>query len=113
MTSGGDGTDSNPKDLLNIRIMDQGIGLKDEKRAFGFAQTASRERWDRLEEQQSYAAVRQPLGSLGVGLPLSKLMMRVFGGDLVLSNRERRGDMDSGCTATLKINYDDTYQAKN
>ena len=40
-------------------------------------------------------------------------MMRVFGGDLSLSNHERGKDFDSGCTATLLINYDDTYTAEN
>mmetsp|Transcript_21149 Transcript_21149/g.38814 ORF Transcript_21149/g.38814 Transcript_21149/m.38814 type:complete len:404 (-) Transcript_21149:91-1302(-) len=99
--------------FLSIEIMDQGTGLKDKERAFGFAQTASQKRWDRLQEQQSYAAVRQPLGSLGVGLPLSRLMLRAFGGDLVVSNHEEGRDIDSGCTATLRINYDDTYTAKN
>ena len=100
-------------DTLKIQIIDQGTGLKDKAKAFGFAQSSSQKRWERLQEQQSYAAVRQPLGSLGVGLPLSALMMRVFGGDLSLSNHERGNDFGSGCTATLLINYDDTYTAEN
>lgn len=100
-------------DFLSIRILDQGVGLRDPEQAFGFARTSSPAKWDRLEEQQSYAAVRPPLGSLGVGLPLSRLMMRVFGGDLVVANRDRGRDVDSGCTATLRISYDDTYQAAN
>lgn len=97
---------------LKIRIMDQGIGIKNKEEAFHFAQSSSQKRWDRLDEQQSYAAVRQPLGSLGVGLTISRLMMRVFGGDLHVSNEKQSG-IDSGCTATLIINCDDTCIAKN
>mmetsp|Transcript_17694 Transcript_17694/g.38227 ORF Transcript_17694/g.38227 Transcript_17694/m.38227 type:complete len:435 (-) Transcript_17694:2258-3562(-) len=104
---------SSNQGCLRIRIMDQGIGLKNKEEAFGFAQSSSHERWDRLQEQQSYAAVRQPLGSLGVGLPLSRLMLRAFGGDLDLSNHEKGSGVDSGCTATLTVNCDDTYMAEN
>jgi hypothetical protein len=56
---------------------------------------------------------------LGVGLPLSRLMMRVFGGDVELANRDggvtSHGDskLDSGCTAALKISYDDNFVATN
>jgi len=104
----------NESKFLRIQIKDQGTGLKNREQAFGFAQSSTQKRWNRLEEQQSYAAVRQPLGSLGVGLPLSRLMMRVFGGDLDVANHDKEGDgIDSGCTATLLINYDDTYKAKN
>jgi len=97
---------------LAIRVIDNGTGLNNEKseKAFRFADSTSQKRWNRLEEQQSYAAVRQPLGSLGVGLPLSRLMMRVFGGDLGLTNN---GDSGQGCTATLKVSYDDKFQAEN
>ncbi len=97
---------------LTIRVIDKGTGLNKEKseKAFRFADSTSRKRWNRLEEQQSYAAVRQPLGSLGVGLPLSRMMMRVFGGDLGLINNI---DSGQGCTATLKISYDDMFQAEN
>lgn len=101
---------------LVIQIIDQGIGVRDIDEAFGFARSSSRKRWDRLKEQQSYAAVRQPLGSLGVGLTLSRLMLRAFGGDLTLSNNHRgmtNGVLVSGCTATLMINCDDSYLAKN
>lgn len=101
------------QESLMIRIIDQGIGMKNKERAFGFAQSSSQKRWDRLQEQQSYAAVTQPLGSLGVGLPLSRLMLRVFGGELDLSNHGKENNIDSGCTATLRISYDDSYQAKN
>ncbi|KAL7529269.1 hypothetical protein ACHAWF_002911 [Thalassiosira exigua] len=98
---------------LRIRIIDQGTGVTDKERAFGFARSTSGKRWDRLQEQQSYAAVRQPLGSLGVGLTLSRLMMRAFGGDLDLANHRPGSGIDSGCTATLRINYDDSYMAEN
>jgi len=117
MTMGGDRTAENSKKYLKIRITDRGIGLEDKEQAFGFARSSSRKRWDRLEEQQSYAAVRQPLGSLGVGLPLSRLMLRVFGGDLDISNNINGEDgeygIGGGCTATLTISYDDTHIAEN
>ncbi len=57
---------------LRIRIRDVGMGIEDEGRAFGSACSLSQVRWDRLHEQQSYAAVRQLLSSLGVGLTLSR-----------------------------------------
>jgi hypothetical protein len=81
------------------------MGIEDEGRAFGFARSSSQVRWDRLHDQQLYAAVRQPLGSLGVGLTLSRLMMRAFGGDLSLSNNG--GIVGNGCTAMLLIYYDE------
>ena len=112
----GDGRSTDGSDrYLRIRITDRGIGLEDREQAFGFARSSSPKRWDRLQEQQSYAAVRQPLGSLGVGLPLSRLMMRVFGGDLELSNNDGEGEggIGDGCTATLTISYDDTHIAEN
>ena len=97
---------------LTINVVDQGTGLNDESsdKAFRFADSTTQKRWNRLEEQQSYAAVRQPLGSLGVGLPLSRMMMRVFGGNLDLTNNNTYG---SGCTAVLKISYDEHFLAKN
>jgi pyruvate dehydrogenase kinase 2/3/4 len=112
---GGGGSTDDSDRYLRIQITDRGIGLEDEEEAFGFARSSSRKRWDRLQEQQSYAAVRQPLGSLGVGLPLSRLMLRVFGGDLDLSNNNciGEGGIGGGCTATLTISYDDTHVAEN
>ena len=77
------------------------MGIKDEGWAFGSACSLLQVRWDRLHEQQSYATVRQPLSSLGVGLTLSRLMMRAFGGDLYLSNNG--GVIGNGWTATLLI----------
>ena len=100
-------------DVLRIQVKDQGNGLTDEAEAFGFARSSSQERWSRINEQRSYAAVRQPLGSLGVGLPLSRLMMRIFGGDLTLSNHERNASMESGCTATLELCCDDSFRAQD
>lgn len=99
------------EDHLSIQIIDQGVGLDEErkKKAFRFASSSSQKRWDRLEAQQSYASVREPLGSLGVGLPISRMMLRVFGGDLDLVNRYD----SSGCTATMKIMYDDSITTSN
>ena len=39
-------------------------------------------RYDRLEAQQSYAMVESPLSGNGVGLPISRLYARHFGGEL-------------------------------
>ncbi len=46
---------------LVIQVSDQGIGVRNIDEAFRFARSSSPKRWDRLNEQQSYAAVRQPL----------------------------------------------------
>ena len=54
-----------------------------------------------------YTVVRQPLRSLGAGLPLSRLTLRVFGGDLDISNNNNGGEGDGGIgggnKATLTI----------
>lgn len=49
---------------------------------------------------------RTALGSLGVGLQLSRLMLRIFGGDLIVTNN----NVNEGgvCTALLRISYNDT-----
>ena len=97
-------------DHLSIQVIDEGAGLDEQQRrkAFHFASSSSNKRWDRLQAQQSYAAVRDPLGSLGVGLTISRLMLRVFGGDLELTQNN-----DHGCIATMKILYDDTFESHN
>ena len=102
---------SRDTDFMSIRVIDNGIGLNADRSetAFRFAASSTQKRWDRLDEQQSYAAVRQPLGSLGVGLSLSNLMMKCFGGSVSLNNNES----EPGCTATLKVNYNDDYKALN
>ena len=58
------------------------------QRAFQLGHTtAASVRYDRLQEQQSYAAVQiPPLSSLGVGLPLSQYFVEHFGGTLQLWN---------------------------
>jgi pyruvate dehydrogenase kinase 2/3/4 len=102
---------SRDADFMYLRVVDNGLGLNADRseKAFRFAASSSQKRWDRLDEQQSYAAVRQPLGSLGVGLSLSNLMMKCFGGSISLNNNHRQ----PGCTATLKLNYNDDYKALN
>eukprot|EP00984_Skeletonema_dohrnii_P012953 scaffold5311_cov124-Skeletonema_dohrnii-CCMP3373.AAC.5 len=102
---------SRDTDFMSIRVVDNGIGLNADRsdKAFRFAASSTQKRWDRIDEQQSYAAVRQPLGSLGVGLSLSNLMMKCFGGSVSLSNNQSK----SGCTATLRVNYNDDYKALN
>jgi pyruvate dehydrogenase kinase 2/3/4 len=123
------------QDRLKCDIMDQGIGLtsldqqedfssdhdrqknntaeESIEKVFQFGFSSAQERWDRIEEQQSYAMVRSPLGSLGVGLTLSRMMMQMFGGSLVLANRsngfilgihdKKEISLDSGCTATVEL----------
>ncbi|KAL3797107.1 hypothetical protein HJC23_000445 [Cyclotella cryptica] len=108
-------------DHLAIQVVDQGVGLDEERtqKAFRFASSSSQSRWNRLEAQQSYCAVREPLGSLGVGLPISRMMLRAFGGDLFLVNRDsgvkisENEVLASGCTATMKILYDASFTAMN
>ena len=93
-------------DFVLLSVLDQGTGVKNVDKAFQFASSSVESRWDRLKEQQSYATVRSPLQSLGVGLPLSRMLLQHFGGDLVLSNRESNADKDglhSGCTATIYL----------
>ncbi|KAG7358502.1 hypothetical protein IV203_015091 [Nitzschia inconspicua] len=72
-----------------IQIMDQGGGLAHTNKSiediFEFAQCSKK--WDRLDDQQTYAMVRSPLRGLGVGLSMSRLQMRHFGGDVVLEDR--------------------------
>ena len=41
-----------------------------------------------MEQQQSYASPQTvPLGGLSVGLPLSRMMMKMFGGDFLLGDK--------------------------
>jgi len=101
------------EETLLCEIMDQGVGLNDEglKNAFRFADSSSEERWDRIDEQQSYAMVRAPIASLGVGLSLSQMMMQMFGGEVHLKSRResellqttKSVQLDSGCSATLHL----------
>jgi signal transduction histidine kinase len=99
-------------DSVSILIHDHGQGLPPStsdgsttttKHDFLFASSA--EKWDRLDVQQSYATVRSPLSSLGVGLPSSQWLLQHFGGDLELRNRG--GDGDDGCTAVLRLPLND------
>lgn len=99
------------RDVMICEIIDQGVGIQEEKdiqRAFQFATSSSRHRWDRIQEQQSYAMVRSPISSLGVGLPLSRMMMKKFGGDVTLKYRSKpmqigSMEIDTGCTACLHL----------
>jgi len=72
--------------------------------------TSSASKWDRLNVQQSYAPVRSPLNSLGVGLPVSRMMLRHFGGDVALRARQADdGDFGGpGCVATITLPLDTT-----
>jgi len=91
--------------FLIIDIADEGLGLPvssqhDVERLFQIGHSSEGKRWDRLDEQQSYAAVRSPLSSLGVGLPVSRIMMQHFGGDLELLHQR------TGCTARIRMPLD-------
>ncbi|KAL7568449.1 hypothetical protein ACA910_012161 [Epithemia clementina (nom. ined.)] len=93
-----DKNDPTEDDAIVLMVRDLGVGLPAstlskhdndhsssmENYLFGWGTSSSAERWDRLKEQQSYAAVRPPLASLGVGLPTSRAMLRQFGGNLEL-----------------------------
>jgi pyruvate dehydrogenase kinase 2/3/4 len=105
--------------MLECEIMDQGIGIQNEdeiQRAFQFAVSSSHQKWDRLDEQQSYAMVRSPISSLGVGLTLSRMMMQKFGGNVYLKNRVQPTELDKtnvinvGCSAFLHLPLRDDIQ---
>jgi pyruvate dehydrogenase kinase 2/3/4 len=99
---------------LVCEILDQGIGI-DEKgleRAFLFADSSAQHRWDRIDEQQSYAMVRQPITSLGVGLSLSQMMAQISGGSLKLEYRKQEIELlnakiSTGCTSSLELSMRD------
>ena len=93
-----------------IRIRDYGVGLDNFgiSKAFEFAVTGqSKELWDRLQHQQSYAAVTTPLSGLGVGLPLSKMMLEMFGGSLHL---EPINDGKGGLASIISLNTNLNHQ---
>jgi pyruvate dehydrogenase kinase 2/3/4 len=99
-------------EFVVLNVLDQGTGVQHVDEAFAFASSSAESRWDRLDEQQSYAMVRSPLQSLGVGLPLSRMMMQHFGGDLTLSNRKADNNggalQAGGCTATIYLSTNDS-----
>ena len=118
--------------IVECQIIDQGVGIQSSdslEKAWRFASSGIEERWCRLKEQRSYAMVRSPLQSLGVGLTLSRMMMRMFGGDIELFSRSenttitdiKKGadgtilssqeiHLDSGCTAKIRINGNITHK---
>jgi pyruvate dehydrogenase kinase 2/3/4 len=104
------------RSFLQVDIRDQGIGLpnfhnrdddddSDGGEMFRLGQSSLAVRWDRLKEQQSYAAVRSPMNSLGVGLPTSRMMMRHFGGNVQLLPGS-----SGGCTARIHVPLDVTLR---
>jgi pyruvate dehydrogenase kinase 2/3/4 len=111
------GDSLHPSILIDIR--DRGVGLRESSPlsvsrmfilgAARLSDDGNRRRWDRLDVQQSYAAVRSPLHGLGVGLPVSRLMMRHFGGDLTLHSTQNDPDKlqgGGGCLARIHIPID-------
>jgi hypothetical protein len=117
-----------------IEIVDDGTGLTGgnddiDSVVFRIGHSSQTKRWDRLNEQQSYAAVRSPLSSLGVGLPVALYQTEHFGGQLILRNNNnkynhhhhddhddgnteqqqpRQGPKRQGCTARMELPLDDT-----
>ena len=102
------------KEYYYCLIIDSGVGLTEKGRlqVFHFAETSSLRRWDCMEQQQSYASPQTvPLGGLGVGLPLSSMMMQMFGGDLLMGDKSGVSKWDAcgsdesttGCIATIRI----------
>ena len=116
------------KDSVTIDIIDAGTGIvvgnNDNDNTAAIQQafmlghtTASIHRYDRLNEQQSYASVQiPPLSSLGVGLPLSRYFMEHFHGTLQLWNNNNHPNPSTttvttsttGCTARIELWKDDT-----
>ena len=105
------------QETFACEILDQGIGIneKGHERAFLFAESSSQQRWDRLDEQQSYGMVRQPITSLGVGLSLSQMMAQMFGGSVQLENRTEEIDysnvrIGTGCSSTVHLSSCDEIE---
>jgi pyruvate dehydrogenase kinase 2/3/4 len=92
-------------DFTSLCVIDQGAGVSDVEEAFRFASSSAGKSWDRSEEQRSYAMVRSPLQSLGVGLPLSRMLLHHFHGNVTLANIS---GYISGCTAAIHLNKDAT-----
>jgi len=72
-----------------VEVIDNGVGVDSSTEGlFHLGHSSDTKRWDRLDEQQSYAAVRSPMSSLGAGLTVSRLMLEHFGGTLDLFRRD-------------------------
>lgn len=127
VTGNDDATCNNNSAAVVIDIVDRGPGIADLTSAFALGHSTSlssaaaggssrRKKWDRLDDQQSYADVRSPLSSLGVGLPVSRYMVEHFGGSLTVQNNNNfdRDNNDgaaavvTGCTARIRLPKDDT-----
>jgi pyruvate dehydrogenase kinase 2/3/4 len=89
-----------PSSWICLKIEDSGSGLTN-KNPFMFASNSKK--WDRLHIQQSYASVRSPLSSMGVGVPSSQWLLQHWGGYLELSQRKD----GNGCTATIWLPKND------
>lgn len=94
-----------------IDIHDQGGGIMPSKkqRLFEFAQHTRK--WDRMDDQQTYAMTRSPLQGLGVGLSMSKIQIEMFGGQLTVEDRGL-SDLQPGVTATIVLPKDSTILEK-
>jgi pyruvate dehydrogenase kinase 2/3/4 len=90
-----------------IHIHDQGGGLPKGIRPSSLFVFAQKEKlWDRMDDQTTYAMTRSPLRGLGAGLSLSRLTMQHFGGTVFLQNQVA-GELQTGCTATIRLNLDE------
>ena len=92
---------------ISIDVIDRGTGIEKEDHILGLGHSSSghNKRWDRLDEQQSYAAVRSPLSSLGVGLKVARYHVQHFGGRLDVVNNNDGGN---GCTASIVLPTDES-----
>jgi hypothetical protein len=104
---------------VQIQLQDQGGGLLphhgttngNHEHLFEFAKR--HDKWDRMDDQQTYAMVSSPIRGLGVGLAQSQLHLRVFGGDLIVKDRPTIDQLEHGVTVTLLLSKNiDTLEAE-
>ena len=62
-----------------------------------------------MDDQQTYAMTRSPLQGLGVGLSMSKMMMKYFGGTLNVEDRlSDAGKHNNNNTTTIRQSSEPT-----
>ena len=105
--------------FVHVDILDNGIGLPsstDIEPLFRLGHSSDEKRWDRLDEQQSYATVRSPMSSLGVGLAVSRSMMQHFGGHVQLFSSSESSAQAATATTTARVSLpvqDDLLERAN
>lgn len=90
--------------VVSAAIVDNGFGVTPARRRDILRLGRPRggdDVYDRLDEQQSYASPQAPpLSGLGIGLPLARLMVSHFGGELQLASAPGLG---TTCVVTLPL----------